>query len=378
MPDHLSTVITIHHIAVIHFGFGARLRLPQALLDTGIRRPLFVTDQTIRACGVFGLATEALPSPSDIFHGTPPNPTIAAVHEALEQYRREGCDGLVAVGGGSVIDCAKAVALLATHDGPLDHYEHAPEGSIGAHIAPVLAVPTTAGTGSEVGRGMGITLDCGRKGAFRSRNLVPKTALYDPELTVGLPPLLTAGTGIDAFSHCLEAFISPLVNPPVDAIALSGIRRIAAYIESATKNGDDREARWHMMMGAVESGISLWKGAGYAHALAVAMDELDLHHGTLVGTVLPECIRYQEHHLGARGQSIRDALGLPADGSIARFLDRLNASIGVPGSLAELGVPHEALPAFAKTAVDTVFNRNSPVSMNVQDCVGILSRCMEV
>ena len=173
----------------------------------------------------------------------PPNPTEASVRAAHEVWRASGCDGLIAVGGGSSIDLAKGLAIMATHEGPLKTYATIEGGSpkISASVAPLIAVPTTSGTGSEVARGAIVIVDDGRKLGFHSWNLMPKAAICDPELTLGLPPALTAATGMDAIAHCMETFMAPAFNPPADGIALEGLRRGWAHIEAATRDGSNRE-----------------------------------------------------------------------------------------------------------------------------------------
>src|SRR5690606_4401036 len=240
----------ILYVTNILIDFGALAQLKAECERVGITRPLIVTDAGVKAAGLLEKAVAALPGlPVAVFDQTPSNPTEAAVRAAVEVYRRENCDGLIALGGGSSIDCAKGLAIAATHDGPLKHYATIEGGSprITDRVPPLIAVPTTAGTGSEVARGAIVIVDDGRKLGFHSWHLVPKTALLDPELTLGLPPMLTAATGMDAIAHCMETFMAPAFNPPADGIGLDGLRRGWAHIERATKDGQDREARLNMM-----------------------------------------------------------------------------------------------------------------------------------
>ncbi|MFY8104925.1 MAG: iron-containing alcohol dehydrogenase, partial [Ramlibacter sp.] len=196
----------INYVTQVQFDFGAVQLLRQECERVGITRPLVVTDPGVRDAGVLQKALDALaPLPCAVFDATPSNPTEAAVRAAVAIYRTQRCDGLVAVGGGSAIDCAKGVAIMATHDGPLAHYATIEGGSprITDRAAPLIAVPTTSGTGSEVARGALIITDDGRKLGFHSLSLIPRTAICDPELTLGLPPRLTAATGMDAIAHCM-------------------------------------------------------------------------------------------------------------------------------------------------------------------------------
>ena len=206
----------IYYITQVQFEFGAVKLLKQECERVGIARPLVVTDQGVKAAGILQKALDALPGMNPaVFDQTPSNPTEAAVRAAVEVYKARQCDGLIAVGGGSAIDCAKGVAIAATHEGPLKTYATIEGGSIKIteRVAPLIAVPTTAGTGSEVARGAIIILDDHRKLGFHSWHLVPKTAICDPELTLGLPPKLTAATGMDAIAHCMETFMAPTFKP---------------------------------------------------------------------------------------------------------------------------------------------------------------------
>ncbi len=211
------------------------------------------------------------------------------------------------------------MALLATHAGPLETYAVILGGvaRITPAVAPVIAIPTTAGTGSEVGRAALITLDDGRKLGFISPHLFPRRALCDPELTLGLPPHLTAATGLDALSHCVETFLSPHFNPPAEAIALDGAGRIWRNIERAYRDGSDIAARSEMMMGSLEGGLTFQKGLGAVHALSHALGGLkspSLHHGTLNAILLPGVIRFNAGSVGDKLERLKRAMGIDADG----------------------------------------------------------------
>ncbi|MFO0206480.1 MAG: iron-containing alcohol dehydrogenase, partial [Betaproteobacteria bacterium] len=224
----------IHYITQVHLDFGAAALVRGECDRLGIRRPLVCTDAGIVAAGLTERLAAALGDlPFALFDGTPSNPTERAVMQAVAAWRAHAADGLIALGGGSSIDLAKGVAILATHPGALADYATILGGSprITAAAAPLIAIPTTAGTGSEVARGAILILDDGRKLGFHSWHLVPKVALCDPELTLGLPPRLTAATGMDAVAHCIETYLSKAVNPPADAIALDGLRRGIGHIE---------------------------------------------------------------------------------------------------------------------------------------------------
>ena len=214
----------ITYLTKIQFDFGALTLLPEEMSLLGMARPLLVTDKGIVASGLLKRVRDALPSAMTVtvFDGTPENPTETAVRLAAETFQESGCDGVIALGGGSSMDLAKGMALMTSHDEAF-HLHAMIEGGV-ARIKPILppliAIPTTAGTGSEVGRGAVVTLNDGRKLAFISPHMIPRVAICDPELTLGLPARLTAATGMDAMTHCIENFLSPAINPPAEAIAL--------------------------------------------------------------------------------------------------------------------------------------------------------------
>ena len=317
----------------------------------GMRRPMVVTDAGVRAAGVLQLALDALGDlPHEFFDRTPSNPTEAAVRAAVEQVRAAGCDGLVAVGGGSSIDLAKGVAIAATHAGTLKTYATIEGGSalITDRVLPLIAVPTTAGTGSEVARGAIVIVDDGRKLGFHSWHLMPKAALLDPELTLALPPGLTAATGMDAIAHCLETFMAPAVNPPADGIALDGLARGWAHIERATQDGRDMNARWNMMSASMQGAMAFQKGLGCVHSLSHSLGGVNprLHHGTLNAMFLPAVIRFNARapsiQSEQRLQRMAQAIGLAGcDGeghALADAVHDLNARLGLPSGLRAMGV----------------------------------------
>jgi len=341
----------INYITQIQLDFGAVKLLPQECERVGMRRPLVVTDAGVRAVGVLDKALAALGDlPHAVFDQTPSNPTEAAVRAAVQSYRSGQCDGLIAVGGGSSIDLAKGVAIAATHEGALKTYATIEGGSpkISERVAPLIAVPTTAGTGSEVARGAIVIVDDGRKLGFHSWHLVPKAAICDPELTLGLPPLLTAATGMDAIAHCLETFMAPAVNPPADGIGLDGLERGWANIERATRNGSDREARWQMMSASMQGAMAFQKGLGCVHSLSHSLGGVNprLHHGTLNAMFLPAVVRFnagaESIQREQRLQRLAHAMGLPgcdsAGTEVAEAIRAMNQRLGLPAGLAAMGV----------------------------------------
>jgi 4-hydroxybutyrate dehydrogenase len=345
-----NSMARILYLTQIDIDFGAVRLLPEECQRAGMRKPLIVTDAGVRAAGVLNLALAALGDvPHAVFDQTPSNPTEAGVRAACEVLKREGCDGLVAVGGGSSIDLAKGVAIAATHEGPLKTYATIEGGSpkISERVLPLIAVPTTAGTGSEVARGAIVIVDDGRKLGFHSWHLMPKAALLDPDLTLGLPPMLTAATGMDAIAHCLETFMAPAVNPPADGIALDGLERGWAHIERATRNGADRDARWAMMSASMQGAMAFQKGLGCVHSLSHSLGGVNprLHHGTLNAMFLPAVVRFNADSPSIQNEARLHAMGLPgcdARGTeVAEAITAMNARLGLPSGLRAMGVTED-------------------------------------
>ena len=341
----------IQYITQIHLDFGVISKLREECERTGMRKPLIVTDAGVRAAGVLDRALAALGDhPCAVFDQTPSNPTEAAVRAAVALLKKEGCDGLIGVGGGSSLDLAKGVCIAATHEGPLTTYATIEGGSprITERVLPFIAVPTTAGTGSEVARGAIVIVDDGRKLGFHSWFLVPKTAICDPELTLGLPPMLTAATGMDAIAHCMETFMAPAVNPPADGIGLDGLARGWGHIARATANGGDREARWNMMSASMQGALAFQKGLGCVHSLSHSLGGVNprLHHGTLNALFLPAVVRFNAAAPSIQNeqrlQRMAQAMGLGAcdagGDAIADAIRAMNDRLGLPAGLGALGV----------------------------------------
>ncbi len=375
----------MNYVTQIQLDFGAVKLLPQECERVGIRRPLIVTDAGVKAAGVLQKALDALAGmPVAVFDQTPSNPTEAAVRAAVEIYRANQCDGLIAVGGGSAIDCAKGVAIAATHEGPLTHYATIEGGSprITDKVAPVIAVPTTSGTGSEVARGAIIIVDDHRKLGFHSWHLVPKAAICDPELTIGLPPKLTAATGMDAIAHCMETFMSAAVNPPADGIALDGLERGWSSIERATRDGNDRDARFNLMSASIEGSLAFQKGLGCVHSLSHSLGGVDprLHHGTLNAVFLPAVIRFN-----AQAESVRKdrriermahAMGLKPGADVAQAVKEMNLRLGLPTGLAAMGVQREWFPKIIRNAMADHCHKTNPRLAIEQDYEDMLAASM--
>jgi len=357
----------IQYLTPVHFEFGAIRFLGAELDRLGIRNPMLVTDPGIVRSGLLGTIAAHLPpiDSSRIFDSTPENPTQAAVAAAAALFREQGCDGIVAVGGGSPIDLAKGAALMATHDGPLEQFAAAEGGiaRITQAVAPVIAVPTTAGTGAEVGRAAVIVMDDGRKMAVISPHLIPRSAICDPELTLTLPARLTAGTGMDAIAHCIETFLAPAENPPAEAIAMDGLARGVAHIAQACADGGDRNARWQMMMAALEGGLTFQKGLGAVHAMSHPLGALrgvTVHHGTANSILLPAVLRFNAAGAERKYGRMRIILGLPEGADLAQFFLDLGRRLGLPTDLRSIGVPWEAIPALADAAAKDFSARTNP------------------
>ncbi|HEX2727380.1 MAG TPA: iron-containing alcohol dehydrogenase [Beijerinckiaceae bacterium] len=378
-------MVLINYVTSVQFGFGAVAMLQDECRRVGIGRPLIVTDPGVRAAGLLDRVVAQLEGISfAVFDATPSNPTEQAVRAGVETYRASGCDGVIAVGGGSPIDLAKGVALAATHAGPLQSYAAVAGGvaRITLGVAPVIAVPTTAGTGSEVGRGAILIMDDGRKLGVLSPHLVPKSAICDPELTLGLPPLLTAATGMDALSHCIETFLAPAFNPPADGIALDGLERGWAHIERATRDGGDRDARLNMMSASMQGAMAFQKGLGCVHSLSHALGGLDprLHHGTLNALLLPAVLDF---NAGApsvvaerRMERLARAMHLDSAKAVAPAIRDLNRRLGLPAGLRALGVSEALFPQIIDGALKDHTHKTNPREATADDSAAMLTASM--
>ncbi len=346
----------MNYLTQCTFDFGALAQLPKVLKAHGVARPFVVTDPGLNANGLLDTLLAALAEPpAGVFTDTPANPTESASEQAAAAYRASGADGIIAFGGGSSMDLAKALGLMVTHEGPFERLGGSQRGMrFITKIPPLIAVPTTAGTGSEVSPGAVVILNNGRKETFVSAFLVPVAAVCDPELTLGLPPQLTAATGMDAMTHCIEAVLTPVVHPPAEAIGVDGAERINIWLERAVKDGSDRDARWHMMMGSFQGALAFAKGLGAVHGLSHALGrihELKLHHGTLNAVILPHSLAMIGNAQPEKFARLRRALGLGANGDLPQAISDLNARIGLPASLSAMGVTEAHWPSTRDYAV---------------------------
>jgi 4-hydroxybutyrate dehydrogenase len=354
---------------------GAVKRLPRELEGLRIKRPLLCTDAGIVGSGLLEKLRPHWPTaaPFTVFDATPANPTAGAVRAAHDLYRAQACDGLIGLGGGSPMDLAKGVALMLAQKEPLEELEVNRKGTakIGP-LPPLLAIPTTAGTGSEVSIGAIIITEDGRKATFASRYLVPQVALCDPELTLGLPARLTAATGMDAVAHCIETYLSPVDNPVADAIALDGLRRAVrdGALKRAVAQGSDLEARTQMMTAALEGALAFAKGLGAVHAMshsAGRLKGLNLHHGTLNAVLLPCVMRFNAKAVPAKLQALGEAMGLREGEEVAGAIEKLNREIGMPASLGEMGVGSDLVEDLVAVALLDSAGATNPVRTTAED-----------
>lgn len=366
----------IQYLSRISFDFGAISELRDRIAELGLKRPLLITDKGIADAGILQFALDAArPCVPVIYDGTTENPTERSLLECLEIWNDKGCDGVIALGGGSPIDLSKAVALLSSHGGSLADYGVGSGGSgrIG-RVSPQIAIPTAAGTGAEVGRACVMSLLDGSKCVAVNLNMVADAVICDPELTLSLPPRLTAATGIDALSHGIEACCSSLENPPAAVIGLEAARRAARWLHVAVEDGGNREARRGMMMAALMGGMCLQKSLGGAHAMATPLGELRLHHGTLIGILLPHILRFNESHADAAFVDLRRAMDVPAGKPLHEWMADFVRDIGLPTRLSELGVQPDILPEIAEKASRDHLSATNPRPVGMEDYLNLL-RC---
>ncbi|MFC1633444.1 iron-containing alcohol dehydrogenase [Planctomycetota bacterium] len=360
----------------IRFGVGSRSVLAEFAQKYTVGRPLLVTDSGLTETEAFRLVADEMdrvwPGAFVKFTGVHSNPTDQDVEDAWNAYAQGDCDGVVGLGGGSALDAAKALRLkVAFPDVTLTEI---PLAELPPTLTPMCAIPTTAGTGSEVGRSTVITIrQVGRKMVLGAPPLMPEIAVLDPELTVGLPPNLTAWTGMDAMTHAVEAFVCPVFHPMCDAIALEAIRLVRLNLPRAYSDGADLEARGMMLVAAAMGAVSFQKDLGAAHSLSHPLSsEFGVQHGLANAIALPVVVRFNGERDSAQYERVAAALGCsdspgnPAS-LVADFLNEFNRSIGITQRLRDLEVPRENLSELAVKAIEDGCHLSNPRPCTEED-----------
>ncbi len=368
------------------FGAGNLRKLPKACGELGIKRPLLVTDpglaklpivaNAIGYCREAGLACA-------VFSDVRPNPVEKNVTDGVAMYLAGGHDGVIAMGGGSALDAAKAIALMVGQKRPIWDFEDREDWWTRvdvAGMASVVAIPTTAGTGSEVGRASVITdqRDHTKKIIFHPK-MLPGIVISDPELTLGLPPKVTAATGMDALSHCLEAYCAPYFHPMADGIAVEGMRLIHAFLPRAVKDGSDLEARSHMLVASSMGATAFQKGLGAMHSLSHPCGaNLDTHHGLTNAVVMPFVLAWNRRAIEPKLGRLAAWLGLKGQGyeAVHDWIIELRATIGIPPTLAGLGVQEKHAREFAPQALADPSTGGNPLPMTVADFEKLYLNCI--
>ena len=380
---------------IILFGEGSLKALADRIRGH-VRHVLIVTDATLVKAGLAAKVTEALQAGGTggkaaggeavlrvtVFDGTHPNPIEEDVEKGLQAYQQGGCDALIALGGGSPMDTAKVIRLMAAHPGPLAQYDDAKGGDklIRNPMPPLYAIPTTSGTGSEVGRsGVIILRETGKKTIFFHPKLMPDIAVLEPALTAGLPPHITAATGIDAFTHCLEAYLAPGFHPMADGVALEGIRLILKSLPAAYADGSDLEARGAMQMAAAMGATAFQKGLGMIHSLAHPLSaRYNTHHGLANALLLPDALAFLEGRpldaaARARLKTVQDLFaeaGL-AKATLSESCRAFFSSLGVPFGLRHHKVPQADLETLSQDAFEDTCHASNIIPVKREDMLAV-------
>jgi len=370
----------------VRFGLGRIAELPEAVKAAAIARPLFVTDPNLAR---LPLVVDALASlnaaglPTKPFSDIRPNPVEANITAGVAAFRAGRHDGVVAFGGGSALDAGKLIAFMTAQVRPVWDFEDIGDWWTRANsdgIAPIVAVPTTAGTGSEVGRAAVVTNETAqvKKIIFHPR-MMPKIAMCDPALTVGMPPLITAGTGMDALAHCLEAYCGSFYHPLADGIAAEGVRLVKENLTRAVKDGSDLEARAHMMAAAAMGATAFQKGLGAIHALSHPVGALyDTHHGLTNGVFMPYALVFNRREIEPRIKRLAAYLGLrPTFRAFLDWVVALRAEVGVPRTLAGLKVDDQHIDRIIAMAVEDPTAGGNPRLFDKRAARTIFKRALE-
>lgn len=371
----------------VKVGAGRASELPQWCASLGMKRPLLVTDPGLAALPMTVKLLDSCRSAgldAGLFHAIKGNPTGKNVDDGVVAFKAGGHDGVIAFGGGSALDAAKAIALMAGQDRPLWDFEDVGDNHLRVNVAgmaPVVAIPTTAGTGSEVGRASVITDERERvKRIIFHAKMLPAVVILDPELTVGLPPKITAATGMDALSHSLEAYCSPFYHPMAVGIAVEGIRLVKDYLPRACENGADLEARLQMLVASSMGATAFQRGLGAMHALAHPLGALyDAHHGLLNAILMPYVLRANQSVIASRIGLLARYLELP-DPSFDSFLDwvlEMRAALGIPHTLAQIGIDAKEAERIGRMAHADGSAGTNPIPFTPQAYAGILVNAVE-
>ena len=356
----------------IRFGAGRVRELAEACAQAGMKKPLLVTDKGLANLPITAATLDLMEAAGlgrGLFSDVDPNPNEINLTAGVEAYKSGGHDGVIAFGGGSGLDLGKMVAFMAGQTRPVWDFEDIGDWWTRADadaIAPIVAVPTTAGTGSEVGRASVITnsVTHEKKIIFHPK-VLPSVVICDPELTVGMPQFITAGTGLDAFAHCVEAFSSPHYHPMSQGIALEGMKLVIEYLPTAYADGRDLEARAQMMSAAMMGATAFQKGLGAIHAMSHPVGAMfNTHHGTTHAVCLPAVLDLNAPMIAERFDRAAGYLGIEGgfDGFRA-FVQGFNDSMSIPRKLSELGVTAEAIPDLVKGALIDPSCGGNPVEL---------------
>lgn len=378
----MTTLSTWSFPTTIVFGAGAVQTVSDHVQRIGAKRALVVCDAGVVKVGIAERVRVLLERggvAAAVFDQVDPNPVEKNVLSGVAAYRAHEAGCVVAVGGGSPLDVGKLIALKVTHDRPLADYDDAVDGGrfIGANVPPIVTIPTTAGTGSEVGRSGVVTLAVtGRKTVIFSPRLLAKVALLDPELTRSMPARVTAATGFDALTHCLEAFCSVGDHPMADAIALGGLELCAQHLVAAVERGDDLDARGGMMKAAMMGAVAFQKGLGACHSLAHPLSsEKGLHHGLANALCLPAVVDFNQSAASAKLDRIRALLDAHAK-SCADALRVLRRRVGLPEGLKTEGVSEADIPTLSEKAIEDACHRSNPRAVTRDDLAALYRASM--
>ena len=368
----------------VRFGAGRISELGDACAAAGISRPLLVTDRGLAGLPITGRAREIMAAAGlgdALFADVDPNPNEINLAAGVAAYRAGGHDGVIAFGGGSGLDLGKMVAFMAGQTRPVWDFEDIGDWWTRADadaIAPIIAVPTTAGTGSEVGRASVITNSQThvKKIIFHPK-VLPRIVIADPELTVGMPKFITAGTGLDAFAHCVEAYSSPHYHPMSQGIALEGMRLVTTYLPRAYATPDDLEARAHMMSAAAMGATAFQKGLGAIHAMSHPVGAVfNTHHGTTNAVCMPAVLAFNADAI--RGRFDQAAAYLGIDGGFdgfCEFVQQFNDSFAIPRTLTEMGVSADRLDDLVAMALEDPSCGGNPVELTADGLRGLFRAC---